>query len=369
MSKQSSVAALMKKGVGEDLAGKMVDKGYTVTSMDKKNMEKMKDVFTKAEYKAIRESFFELTDGIKPAEATGAKATAGDLGVTTEKGIVWCIDDNEADPYLAHFKKSKKVAWGTNFAINTTQFELPMVGYVYVKGEGVKYRAVIEDIQPSEADKKVSDIPSPLKDAKFQTYLKLTQLFTLDDYIPLEKFENPQGEPVKSARNYTQILNKPLDEILTKSGTKPTKGDLAILWSVGDPSNLPQYQDALAEKGGVLWGANFPINTKQFKYPLTSYLFIKGEGVLYKAVISDVDSDEAEHAPKEPALIPESLKDAKFPTFLKITAMEKLAKPLALSDFRTPKGDIVKSARNYTQVISLDSPMAQPSPGALATRH
>ena len=161
MSKQSSVAALMKKGLGEDLAGKMVDKGYTVTSMDKKNMEKMKDVFTKAEYKAIREAFIELTDEVKAAPQSGAKAAKSeDLGVNSEKGIVWCIDDEEAGPYLEHVTKNKKVAWGTNFSINTNQFELPMVGYVYVKGEGVKYRAVISDILPGEGRRRYPTYPS-----------------------------------------------------------------------------------------------------------------------------------------------------------------------------------------------------------------
>jgi DNA-directed RNA polymerase subunit A" len=274
--------------------------------------------------------------------------------IKADKGIIWCQkEQQEVDVFHETFNKKGRVTWGANFPINISQFSFPLVGYVYLKGEGVKFRAVINKIdKEEELVKKTAVIPIKFKKEKFQTYIDVVELEELPDYVPLEKFDNLKGEPVKSARNYTQILHKPLDEIVTKATGKPTKADIGILWSVGDPALIPQYQDVFAKKGKVLWGTRFQINTKQFRYPLISYIYVKGKGVPYKAMIEDITSGAEELPPPTKSLFPKSLKDEKFPTFLKISSLEELESPMKLNEFKTPKGKSVKSARNYTQIIN-----------------
>jgi len=279
----------------------------------------------------------------KPAVETGG-----------EKGIIWCQKDSEeVDVFFKAFKKKGKVAWGANFPINTSQFQFPLVGYVYIKGEGVKFKALIESISKAkDVDAKKIAIPTKFKNETFQTYLDVSEMEELDDFIPLEKFDNLQGEPVKSARNYTQVINKPLEEILTKAIGKPTKADLGILWSVGDPAMIPKYLEVFEKKGKVLWGTRFQINAKQFRYPLVSYIYVKGEGAPYKAIIENITSGTEEIAPPDKAIFPKELKNEKFTTYLEISLIEELDSIMKLSEFNTPKGTPVKSARNYTQIIN-----------------
>jgi DNA-directed RNA polymerase subunit A" len=283
--------------------------------------------------------------------------------IKADKGIIWCQkEQQEVDVFHETFKKKGRVTWGANFPINISQFSFPLVGYVYIKGEGVKFRAVIEKIdKEEELVKKTAVVPAKFKKEKFQTYIDVVELEELPDYVPLEKFDNLKGDPVKSARNYTQILHKPLDEIVTKATGKPTKADIGILWSVGDPALIPQYQEVFAKKGKVLWGTRFQINTKQFRYPLISYIYVKGKGVPYKAMIEDITSGTEELPPPTKTLFPKSLKDEKFPTFLKISSLEELDSPKKLSEFKTPKGKSVKSARNYTQIINPEVVLETPS--------
>lgn len=364
MSKQT-VEAFRKRGLNKKLSEQMDEMGYNISAMKDQDAKTLLKNFEEADVKKICKAFGIEFSAPKAKAETEAKPKASKTEAPkkdppasgaddNDKAIIWCVKDPEKiTTYFEHFEKEGKVTCGANFPINTSQFAFPMNGYVYLKGDGVKYKVVINEIiKEGDKPKRSLSIPKGLSKEEFQTYLEVTDMEEMDEFLPLEKFENLQGSPVKSARNYTQIKNTPLEEIRSKTTAKPTKDDICILWSVGDPKNIPLYEAQFKKSKKVVWGTKFQINTKQFRYPLISYTFVKGEGVLYKCTIENIDSDTKDHPTTEPKLLPDELKEEIFPTYLYISELQKLDKPMKLKDFYTPKGKPVKSARNYTQILN-----------------
>jgi len=210
MSKQI-IEAFRRRGLTLKLSTLLVEKGYTISGMkDVTWGELRKRRMDDKDIKAICKAFDiempaakpqkdtpkqepikkekEMTSPKKEAPKKEAKpekktkpvkeAPSEFDGIKADKGIIWCQKDlEEVEVFHETFKKEGKVTWGANFPINTSQFSFPLVGYIYIKGEGVKYRALIDKIsKEEELVKKNTAIPTKYKKEKFQTYLDVVEL-------------------------------------------------------------------------------------------------------------------------------------------------------------------------------------------------
>lgn len=145
--------------------------------------------------------------------------------------IIWSFNDKDKIALYKEFIDAKgSVWWGTGFPINTAQFKFPIMGYVYIKGDGVAYVAHIDEIDSQSnphKPKNMNLVPSALKNEQFPTYLKVNKITLLPRIMDIEEFQNLKSEPVKSARNYTQVIEKPIFELIPELKPKTTEKDLA----------------------------------------------------------------------------------------------------------------------------------------------
>lgn len=132
---------------------------------------------------------------------------------------------------------------------------------------------------------------------------------------------------------------------------KALRRSIGILWCVPDEARLPLYKEVIKKRKSVWWGANFQINPGQFEFPLTAYLYIKGVGVKYRGKIVEIDVQRKPHVTRNVRLVPKEFVKEKYPTFLKLVNIQTLKEPIPLNAFRKPTGEVVKSARNYIQVL------------------
>ncbi len=126
-----------------------------------------------------------------------------------KKGMIWSVSKRELPVKYIEFLKTHPAAWfGTSFPINPKRFKFPIIGYIYIKSEGVMYQATIDTIKSMKEPAHAPDIkliPNEFISEQYTSFLKVTNLRPLPRKMDLTEFKNVKGKMVKSARNYTQI--------------------------------------------------------------------------------------------------------------------------------------------------------------------
>ncbi len=303
------------------------------------------------------------------------------------KGIVWSADQSESDKHYQHYKKKNKVIWATNFQINPERMKFPMWGFLYVRKKGVHYLVEIKDIQyfqkpknPSKSEKKL--MPKSRHDNKYLTYIELKTMEKLPEYFPLETLQSPEGKQIKSARNYTKVLIPPREKVVDylkekrdemglapveykkskekKEPKKVKKNELGIIWTAESKDLIEEYfkKYKKGKKREVAWGTHFQINPKHFEFPMIAYVNVKNKGVKYKVVIDEIKSQKKETAPPKgyKSKMPKKFKDNKYMTYIKVSEVEEIPTYIELGRFKNPKGNSVRSARNYTRIVDVFDP-------------
>lgn len=146
----------------------------------------------------------------KPGE--GGKEKEG-MMKKASVGIIWTAEnDTQVKTYKNFLNENGKVVWCAHFQINPKHFTYPLVGYIYIKNKGVKYKVRITDIKSKKSrfmapPPIIKNIPPELRSKKYPTYIIIDEISEIPIYVDLSRFKNPKGESVRSARNYTRILD------------------------------------------------------------------------------------------------------------------------------------------------------------------
>lgn len=146
--------------------------------------------------------------------------------------------------------------FAVNFPIDRSKLQFPMNGYVYVKGDKVNYKVIIEDVE-SYSEKHPPSDPSlrPLewRDNYFKTYFKLTSLEPLDKPKEVSEFRKMRdGKPVdpQMLQNFTYVYDPQLPPRLTH----------VFLMLRSQPST--RWSDDLRTGGVYHFDSNVPNHTK-----------------------------------------------------------------------------------------------------------
>ena len=219
MARLDSVRALERRGIGSDLAIKVVDLGYKLGELKKCDVKDLKKNFN---YKEILQLIDVSKNKIIDREEIVLKALEeGDSlegpisanqalrRVEKKLGVIWSLPDGYTiEGILGHISKKGQVLLGVAFPINSKQFRYPFNGYVYLKSRGICYQSVISEVmsfdRPSIPDEENLILPANIKEP-YVTFLRVARLIELPRTIRLEEFQKMDGTQVKSARNYTQI--------------------------------------------------------------------------------------------------------------------------------------------------------------------
>jgi HKD family nuclease len=131
------------------------------------------------------------------------------------------------------------------------------------------------------------------------------------------------------------------------------KGKVAILWSTNLGKHIEIYQKQIEEEEATLWGTDYKVNTRQYKFPINGYLYINGDCVRYKATIASIETHRDKQRPNKPDLRPENYRKEPHRTYLKLTEIVPLRPPRPVSYFTKIDGTTAKggqSMRNYVRV-------------------
>ena len=199
-------------------------------------------------------------------------------------------------------------------------------------------------------------IAMSLADANFTvTNLKKATLEKLLPYVSeknarliLEIMGAPAPEAAKGAakgKKEDKSKKAPAPEM------KETKG-LGIIWSVASMEEVDAHLAVLEKDGKVVWGTQFPMNTTKFSFPMTGYIYLKGESVFYEVELEAIDSKLETFPPSAASkkLLPKDMRKQEFLTYMTISKIDKLDGARPLNTFINLKGKPVQSARNYTQI-------------------
>ena len=157
-------------------------------------------------------------------------------------------------------------------------------------------------------------IAMSLADANFTvTNLKKA---TMDKLLPFVSEKNARlileimGAPAPTEERADKEKKgepEPEEEEKPKVEVKEQKG-LGIIWSVSEVEDIEAHIKILNDKGKVVWGTLFPMNTSKFKFPMTGYIYIKGDMVHYEVELEEIESkmEAFEHGEKK--LIPKQFK-------------------------------------------------------------
>lgn len=128
----------------------------------------------------------------------------------------------------------------------------------------------------------------------------------------------------------------------------------AMLWSTHWGEHIRIHIEHIKKKGATLWGADFEkMNPEHFNYPITGYLYITGDKVKFKATISAIEKYKTKRKPKELGLRPHKYRDEIHKTFLKLSMLKELTKPMKVTEFRKRDGNNVSpyGLQNYVWVF------------------
>lgn len=152
------------------------------------------------------------------------------------KAFLWSTDTekypNVIKNHQEQIRKMGATYWGVGFAVKTDEFglpfeiPLPLDGYLYEKGDKVKFFAKIEAIESYEKEQlpKERDLRPPSYAGElFKTYLKLSKLEPLPramDISELRKWKD-QKPVVHPPQNYVTIIEPKIRPVLKEREEEP----------------------------------------------------------------------------------------------------------------------------------------------------
>jgi len=389
MAKKDTIIALRNRGIEEQTAWTLVDAGFTISHLKRAKLTELTKHISKESAISVMEKMGVKADKQEkktaPAKAKASDAPAKKQTKKKEKAgkakkdkkksdgpviaLLW--SEKDAQRITAYRRLLIKVAntvLCTKAQLKISRPTLPAEGYIVVPEKGVAYSCIVDSIRTTKETtnpKNTEIVLAGDEKKKFSTFLKLSEFDRFKHPIALDKIITHKGEGVKKVKDFVKIIaphsmpepeEVPKKEIVYGPPPLPPKGvkpRVGIIWSVQDDDLVSVYKKTLDEKKVVLWGVTFPVNPKKFKYPLTGYIYIKGEGVRYLAKIDDVEAAAEPFVTTNNKLLPPTLSSSEFPTYFKISSIVPLERLFGLNEFRNTSGDPVRSARNYTQIMDL----------------
>lgn len=173
----------------------------------KKKEEKQKEKSKKAEKMPIKN-----------------KTVTKDTGELKGSLLLIIPDSEELLSYSNLINDKGSALFGVDYKIEKNEIKLPLNAYLHVKGKGVKYRILINNIESKSKPFKHSNsefIPTDLHKKKKLTYLQISEFDTLSKYTKLSEFKDINDKPVKSLKEFLLIRDELPEGILVKS--KKTK--------------------------------------------------------------------------------------------------------------------------------------------------
>ena len=220
MARRDTIRALERRGLATILAEKCADSDYQIEKLRKAELETLlKTGFTHREIleliDAVRNRVIDRTTLVEAALEADKRATGPVSAVTAlrriEKklGIIWSLPDGYTiEEIQNHMGRRGEVLLGVAFPINARQFRYPFHGYVYLKGQNIRYLSVITEVlsfdHPGIPEAEELVLPEHLAEP-YVSFLRIGRLVELPRAMRLQEFHKMDGSPVKSARNYTQI--------------------------------------------------------------------------------------------------------------------------------------------------------------------
>ncbi len=220
MARRDTIRALERRGLATTLAEKCADSDYQIEKLRKADMETLlKAGFTHREIleliDAVRNRVIDRTTLVEAALEADKHATGPVSAVTAlrrvEKklGIIWSLPDGYTiEEIQNHMGRHGEVLLGVAFPINARQFRYPFHGYVYLKGQDIRYLSVITEVlsfdRPGIPEAEELVLPEHLAEP-YVSFLRIGRLVELPRAMRLQEFHKMDSSPVKSARNYTQI--------------------------------------------------------------------------------------------------------------------------------------------------------------------
>jgi hypothetical protein len=116
--------------------------------------------------------------------------------------------------------------------------------------------------------------------------------------------------------------------------SQPVHPKFALLWSTDPGEHTEQYRTLIDEKKAAVWGADMNVSPKSFSVPAPGFLYINKDKVRYKAIIGDIEHYDNAQLPREPDFRPESMREKKHKTFLRLKSLEPLKRPRNITEFK-----------------------------------
>jgi len=380
--KEELTKYLEELGFSKVLATKIAAGGFTVAKLKRASVAKLagciSDSYAQSVYDKIREVEALEQDkeaGEETDEGTEEETPAVEL--PRKVGLIWSApDDKIIEEYKNIFNRRKTVIWGTTFPIKDQDIEYPTVGYIYIKGTGVKYAVIVKGINQKDESTEPSSptaMPEELAQEKYYSFITILAIENCPETFPLDRFTNLQGEKLGSIRNYKPIyldyeLNKDIFEnlfdqetVIAAIGTQEqiaADKDMAepqktFAWMVDSKDEVEEYIKVIEKRNHAFWGVEFPINIKSYEFPLIAYINVKDKGVRYRVTIESMERYEKPKTYDKVTLVPKSKKKEKFSTYFEVTVLEELPIYIDHNQFTNHKGEEIKGFKNYTQVLEI----------------
>lgn len=315
MAKKDTIDALVRRGINLSTAMEIAEAGYSIPRLMKSNIQSLSFLSEEAAKEVLQKI------GKK-----GEKKIKVKLEKTPKTlGIIWSIpNEGEVLQQIEELKGNKQVFFGIDFTVDAKKVNYPLDGYIYIKTKGVDYSVKIDDIS-------TEPLPSGRKKPKekFKAYLKISKIQKLLRTMDVTEFKKFRDEKnLIAPQRYTQVLA--IDTQYLEPEVTFKKG---IIWST-DERKLIIHNQHLKDKKWFEVG--FPVNIKLFTFPVNGYVYIKDEGVKYLTRIEEIIAAK---------------KEGKSITKFRFSKIEQLPRIIPLNEFKKSDGTVVKSARNYTQII------------------
>ncbi|HEX9710595.1 MAG TPA: hypothetical protein VGB42_11605 [Candidatus Thermoplasmatota archaeon] len=133
--------------------------------------------------------------------------------------------------------------------------------------------------------------------------------------------------------------------------------EVGLLFQVKNADDIQQYVRHATIRGGVLWGTDFPLDTKAVRYPLVVYLHNPSRagtaepGVQAYGVASRVVSGPAPTPPTSADLVPQHLRGAPHMTWFYFDQILPINPAVAHTEFYTLNGMRLESVSPNRPVV------------------
>jgi hypothetical protein len=120
--------------------------------------------------------------------------------------------------------------------------------------------------------------------------------------------------------------------------------EVGLLFQVKNPDDVQQYVRHATTRGTVLWGTDFPLDTKAIRYPLVVYIYNPSRagqaepGVQAYGVASRVSSGPTPAPASNPDMVPGHLRTEAHLTWFRFDQILPISPSVAFREFYSLKG-------------------------------